>query len=377
MKTPILTAALVCCLSFAVPITSFAQAPKKDEKKAPAPKSATELAYDEYVKVRNAATAKREQANFQALITEGVKFIVAYPATSRTNEVVNFLGGGYPLGIDGKRPELKMQYIAMLKFEVSNQKYKDGITDPVKAAIFALDAAATEFEARMSPREGVPTYREKIDELAQTPGGGRFLADREKSYAHLLMMMSQMPKAEAQLKTLSTHKEKSVADMAKAELAQLGVRKAPLDFTAPGLDGKPVNIASLRGKIVIFFSWSVNNKSSTDALEKLNRYASDNRKKGIELVTLSLDKEEDRAKVQKHVKDIGLKFPVIFDGQQGKGEVASKLLATSSSRLYLISPEGVVQAGNSGGLLAINYGTSSGELGRLDADVGKFLPKKK
>ncbi len=377
MKTPILTAALVCCLSFAVPITSFAQAPKKDEKKAPAPKSASEQAYDQFVKVRNAATAKREQAQFQALITEGINFIIAYPAINRTNEVVNFLGGGYPLGIDGKRPELKMQYIAMLKFEISNQKYKDGITDPVKAAITALDAAATEFEARMSPRDGVPAYRDKIDELAQIPGSGRFLTDREKSYAHLLMMIQQTPRAEAHLKALSTHKEKAVSDMAKAELAQLEVRKAPVDFTAPGIDGKPVSFASLRGKTVIFYTWSAGNKGSTDALEKLNRYASDNRKKGIELVTLSLDKEEDRAKVQKHAKDIGLKFPVIFDGKQGRGEVASKLLAGSPSRLYLINPDGVVQAGNAGGLLAINYGTSAGELGRLDNDIQKFLPKKK
>lgn len=374
MKTPILTAALVCCLSFAVPLTTFAQAPKKDEKKAPAPKSASELAYDNFVKVRNAATAKREQASFQSLITEGINFIVAHPATGRTNEVINYLGGAYPLGIDGKRPELKMQYIAMLKFEVSTQKYKDGITDPVKAAIAALDAAATEFEARMSPRDGVPAFREKIDELAQTPGSGRFLADREKAYAHLLMMIQQTPKAEAQFKALSTHKEKGVSDMAKAELAQLEVRKAPVDLTATGVDGKPVSFASLRGKTVIFYTWSVGNKGSTDTLDKLNRYTLDNRKKGIELVTLSLDKEEDRAKVQKHVKEAGIKFPVIFDGQQAKGPVASKLLATSSGRLYLISPDGVVQAGNAGGLLSNNYGN---ELGRLDNDIQKFLPKKK
>lgn len=374
MKTPILTAALVCCLSFAAPITTFAQAPKKDEKKAPAPKSASELAYDEFVKVRNAATAKREQASFQSLINEGTKFVIAHPATGRTNEVINYLGGAYPLGIDGKRPELKAQYIAMLKLEVSTQKYKDGISDPVRAALAALDAAASEFDARLNTRENLSVFRDKVDELAQLPGGGRFLADREKAYAHLLMMMQQTPKAEAQFKALSTHKEKGVADMAKAELAQLEVRKAPVDLTGPGIDGKPVSFASLRGKTVIFYVWSVGSKSSTDTLEKLNRYTLDNRKKGIELVTLAFDKEEDRAKVQKHVKEFGIKFPVIFDGQQGKGEVASKLLATGSGRLYLISPDGIVQAGNAGGLLSNNYGN---ELGRLDNDIQKFLPKKK
>lgn len=376
MKTPILTAAaLVCCLSFAAPITSFAQAPKKDEKKAPAPKSATELAYDEFVKVRNAATAKREQAQFQALINEGTKFIIAHPASNRTNEVINYLGGAYPLGIDGKRPELKAQYIAMLKLEVSNQKYKDGISDPVRAALAALDASATEFEARLNTREHLPTFRDKIDELAQLPGSGRFLADRERAYTHLLMMTGQNPKAEAQFKALAAHKEKGVSDMAKRDLVEFELRKTPVDFTATGLDGKPVSITSLRGKTVIFYAWSVNNKGSTDTLEKLNRYTLDNRKKGIELVTLSLDKEEDRAKVQKHVKDSGLKFPVIFDGQQGKGPVASKLLATSAPRLYLINPDGVLQAGNAGGLLSINYGNN--ELGRLDFDLQKFLPKKK
>ncbi|MES2694336.1 MAG: hypothetical protein V4773_12745, partial [Verrucomicrobiota bacterium] len=276
MKTRLLAAALVCCLSGA-PIASFAQAPKKDEKKAPAPKSATEQAFDEFQKIRNQPGAKQDQARFQQLITAGTAFVMAHPANYRTNEVVNYLGVGYPMTIDAKKPELRIQYVSLLKLEVSNQKYKDGVTDPVKAALMGLDTAATEFEVRMAngARDSMQTFREKIDEVGGVPGGGRFVADREKAYLHLLMMMNQTPRAEEALKKLVTHKEKGVADMAKAELAMLEVRKVPVDFKATGLDGKPVDLATLRGKAVGLYFWTTGSKSSTDALTKLQQYASD------------------------------------------------------------------------------------------------------
>lgn len=369
MKTRLLTAALIWCL--AVPGLALAQAPKKDDKKAPAPKSASEQAFDAFQKVRNAPGAKQDEARFQALIGAGMTFLTAHPATNRANEVVNYLGVNYPMSIDSKKPELRMQYAALLKLEVANQKYKDGITDPVKAAMAALDAAAAEFELRMAPRgDTVAALREKIDALAETPGGNRFLTDRERAYAHLLMMMNQTARAEEQLKKLTTHKEKGVADMAKQELNILEARKTPFDLKFTGLDGKPVDFAQLRGKAVALYFWSSTNKSSADLLEKLRQFHSTYRKKGFELVTVSLDKQEDSEKLQKFIKENRVNVPVYFDGKQAKNDFAPKLNVTGVPRLLLFSPEGTLQASPMGGLLSTNY---SGNLGAFEAEVKKML----
>ena len=367
MKKRFLTLALACCIS----ATLFAQAPKKDEKKAPAPKSASEQAFDQFQKIRNAPGAKQDQARFVALINAGMTFLTQHPATSRANEVVNFLGVQYPMGIDSKQPALRMQYLSLLKLEVANQKYKDGVTDPVKAAMAALDAAAADFEVRQAQgaRDAMATLREKIDALAETPGGNRFLADRERSYAHLLLMTNQTARAEESLGKLTKHAEKGVADMAKQELNVIEAKKAPFDLKFTALDGKPVDMAQLRGKVVGLYFWSSTNKASTDLLAKVRQLHSDYRKRGFEVVTVSFDKEEDRPKLEKFLKENKMAMPVYFDGKQAKNDFSPKLNVTSVPRLLLFNQEGILQTSVQGGALTTNYTN----LGVLEAEVKRLL----
>lgn len=371
MKTRLLTAlAVLCCATGAL----FAQAPKKDDKKAPAPKSASEAAFDEFQKVRNKPGAKADQARFQEVIAAGAKFLAAHPATGRANEVINFVGVQYPMSIDAKQPALREQYVSLVNLEIANQKYKDGVTDPVRAAFIALEAAVADFDVRRTSggREQVATLREKIDALAEAPGGGRFLTDRERSYVHLLYLMNQLPRAEEQLKKLATHKEKGVADMAKQEMSFLELRRKPIDVKFTALDGKQVDLAALRGKAVGVYFFNSTNKGHTDQLDKLRQFASDFRKKGFELVTVSLDKEEDRPKLEKYVKEVKLAQPVYFDGKQGKGELPTKLNVTSAPRLLLFTPEGTIAATIPPGstLLSTDYRNM---LGAFEAEVKKGL----
>lgn len=356
-----------------MPCASFAQAPKKDEKKAPAPKSASEVAFDEFQKVRNASNAKLDQARFQALINAGITFLTQHPTSSRASEVVNYLGLSYPLSIDSKQPAIRTSYISFLKLEVTNQKYKDGVTDPVKAALAALEAAAADFEVRQASgaRETMAALREKIDALAETPGGNRFLAERERSYAHLLTLTKQTARAEEQLKKLSKHSDKGVADMARQELNLIDLQKAPFDLKFTALDGKPVDFAQLRGKVVALYFWSSTNANSTKAFEGLKQIASDYRKKGFEVVTVSFDKEEDREKLQKYIKDNRISWPVYFDGKQAKAEFAAKLNATSVPRLFLFDKNGMLQTTMQGTRLTADLPAN-----QLEANVKRLVAAK-
>lgn len=368
MKKRVLIAGLICCLS--LPAALFGQAPKKDEKKKSPPRPASEVAFDAFQRVRSKQGAKPDAARFAELTTAGITYLSAHPAVNRANEIVNFLGVGYPMSIDGKQPELRMQYISVVKLEAANLKYKDGITDAVKAAALALDAAAAEFELRLAPKgDTLAALREKIDELAELPAATRFLADRERAYANLLVMMNQVPRAEEQLKKLAAHKDRGVSDMAKAELNVINARKAPIDLKFTGLDGKPVDMAGLRGKAVGLYFFQSTNKGSTDLLDKLRQFHSDYRRRGFELVTVSYDREEDRAKLEKYLKDNRVTVPVHFDGKGAKG-FGAKYNVTGVPRLLLFNKEGMLQAAPMGGNLSINY---SGALGQFEADVKKAL----
>src|SRR5687767_1415476 len=92
MKTRLLVTALVCC--FAISGTALAQAPKKDakkdEKKAPAPKTPADLAVDDFNKVRGEPGAK-DQARFQKVINSGIAYLTQHPTHGSVPGAVNNL----------------------------------------------------------------------------------------------------------------------------------------------------------------------------------------------------------------------------------------------------------------------------------------------
>lgn len=355
MKTRLLTAAaLVCCLSFGG--AAFAQAPKKDEKKAPAPKSAADLAFDAFQKGRGDPSSKQPNG-FSKVIGPGIAYLVAHPTHGQVNRVVNELGL-FANTIDPKAAELRTSFLSSLKLEITNQKYKEGISDAARAAILALDAAVADSELRMGfNRDAMVNLREKIDALAELPAGSRFLRDREQSYAHVLMAYNQAPRAEEQLRKLSKHTDKGIVDMARQELVIIDAKKAPYDLKFTALDGKEVDFAQLRGsgKVVALYFWSSTNGNSTREFEGLKRLYSEYRKRGLEIVTVSYDKEQDREKLTKFVKENKVAWPVHFDGKQGKDQFAPKLNVTGVPRLLLFDKAGMLQTTIVNNMMTSNF----------------------
>jgi alkyl hydroperoxide reductase subunit AhpC len=345
MKSRLLTVALMCSLGLCS--VALAQAPKSadkgGEKKAPAPKTPADLSFDAFNKIRTEAGGKMDQARFQRLIAAGIEYLTTHPTHGRVNEAIRDLGF-FGLNIDSKQAALRTSYSSNLKLEVTNQKYKEGVTDPAKAVLMALDAAAADYDARIAySGENLNTLREKIDALAETPGGTRFLAERERSYAQIAIVNGAAPRAEAQLKKLLTHKEKAIATMAQEEMNIIEARKVPNTMKLTTLDGKEVDLAQLRGKVVGIYFWNSTHKGSVDRFEALKQLSSNYKKRGFEMVTVSYDKEEDRAKLEKAVKDTRISWPVHFDGKGAKGEFGTKLNATTAPRFYILDQKGILQ----------------------------------
>jgi peroxiredoxin len=132
--------------------------------------------------------------------------------------------------------------------------------------------------------------------------------------------------------------------MAKQELNTIEVKKAPYALKFTALDGKEVDFAQLRGKVVGLYFWSSTNGNSTKEFEGLKQLHSDYKKRGFEVVTVSYDKEEDREKLQKYIKENRITWPVYFDGKQAKNEFSPKLNVTSVPRLLLFDKNGILQS---------------------------------
>ncbi|WP_414664074.1 TlpA disulfide reductase family protein [Horticoccus sp. 23ND18S-11] len=372
MKHRLLTLALIGSLGLSHLV--LAQAPAKSgdkggDKKAPAPKTPADLAFDEFNKMRSGA-GKMDQARFQAVINAGTSFLTQYSTHGRVNDVVRDLAF-WGSNIDQKQAALRTSFASLLSLEVTNLRFKEGLSDPAKAAIAALDATVADFNMRETPNaENLAALREKLDALGQTPGAGRFLTERERSYAHLVMA-SQAGRAEAHLKTMLTNPDKSVAAMAREELNIVEVRKEPYALTFTGLDGKPVDFAQLRGKVVALYFWSSTNGNSTRNFERLKMVGADYRKRGLEMVTVSFDKAEDKEKLEKYIKENRITWPVHFDGKGAANDFARKLNANSVPRLYVFDQKGILQMSFQGS--PVKSYTSNLPVDQLEPTVKRLL----
>lgn len=363
MKTRLFAAILMSGFAAAL----FAQAPKPAPAKSPA-----SLALDEFNKARSEPGAKN-QARFQKVINAGLAYLTQYPTDGNVSGAINNLAF-YAGSIDKKEAAQRTAYVSLLKLEVMNQKYKDGVSDNAKAVLAATEAAIADFDARESITAGtLGTLREKTEELASTPGGNRFLAERERSYLHLVAINAPA-RAEEQAKKLLEHKEKAVKDMAREELNILEVKKQPYDLKLTSVDGKPIDFSQLRGKVVAFYFWSAANKGSTDRLDQVRQIYSDYKKKGFELVTVSYDKEEDRAKLMKYMKDNKVTFPVYFDGKGTKNDFGPKLNVWSVPRLMVFDQKGILFTTVSGS--PVGRLTPNLEVNQLEGVTKALLAKK-
>jgi peroxiredoxin len=149
-----------------------------------------------------------------------------------------------------------------------------------------------------------------------------------------------------------------VAAMAREELNIVDAKKDPYALKFTGLDGKEVDFAQLRGKVVAVYFWSSTNANSTKNIEGLKQVYGAYRKRGLEVVSVSFDKEEDRVKLTKYVKDNRITWPVYFDGKGAKNDFAPKLNVTSVPRLLVFDQKGILQTSMQGT-----------PIGRLQADL--------
>jgi peroxiredoxin len=374
MKLRLLALALLG--SLALGAVALAQAPKSGDKggdkKAPAPKTPGDLAFDEFTKARTGGPgAKMDQARFQKVIASGMSYLTEFPTHNKVNEVIRDLAF-FGSNIDRKLTAQRIAFASLLKVDVTNYRYKDGLSEPAKAVIAALDAAVADFDVRESYNgDNLTNVREKIDALAQTPGANRFVLERERSYTHILMFGSNVARAEAHLKKLLEHPDKPIAAMAREELNILEAKKEPSTLKFQALDGKEVDFAQLRGKVVALYFWSTANGASTKNFDQLKQIYSDYRKKNFEVVTVSFDKPEDREKLDKFIKENRIAWPVYFDGKGAKGDFSAKLNATSVPRLYVFDQKGILQTNPQGAPVAML--TPNLPLNQLEGLLKKLL----
>lgn len=135
----------------------------------------------------------------------------------------------------------------------------------------------------------------------------------------------------------------------KSIAATAGLKDKPLDLKFTAVDGREVDLAKMRGKVVLIDFWAVwcgpcvaEMPNVLKAYEKLHP-------KGFEIIGISLD--QDKAKLEAFVKDNGMAWPQYFDGKGWKNDISSKFGINSIPAMWLVDKKGMVVSTNARGNL--------------------------
>jgi cytochrome oxidase Cu insertion factor (SCO1/SenC/PrrC family) len=320
---------------------SLSAQPPAGAPKGGAPKAPPDPAVEEFVKTRDEAATKPDDARFKKLIATGIAFLQQNPTHSRATAVVNTLAEFGGPGADPKLAAFRGNFLGLLKFAIIDERDKDGLSPEARTAMAALEAATQDAETRIAvSKDNIDTLREKIDRLTPMPGAGRFLIDRERSYVEILMRGVNPTVGERHLKKLIAHPDKGVATWAQTDLNIVEVRKAPYALKFTALDGKECDVGTMRGKAVALVFFTTANEASVKSLVALKDVQS-RLKRELQVVAVSFDKAEDRAKLEAVVKDNKLAWPVHFDGKEAKNDWAPKLNVTRAPAIALFDQKGL------------------------------------
>ena len=159
------------------------------------------------------------------------------------------------------------------------------------------------------------------------------------------------PQGAALLEKYAASADSKQAEAAQAIIArrqaisELRMKPVELAFTAS--NGKDVDLALMRGKVVLVEFWAATSAPSLAELQNVLAAYQELHPKGLEVVGISLD--EDKDKMQEAVKKLGLPWPQSFEGTGMKNKIASKYGIEVLPASWLIDKKGMLRERGIGG----------------------------
>jgi thiol-disulfide isomerase/thioredoxin len=207
---------------------------------------------------------------------------------------------------------------------------------------------ADRFKARFQVVEKKLTSTKWEDRQALT--GGLEPAGRE--------LVKEFPKQDAAYRYLMEAANRSDAkkalELVKEVLAAnppAGVRKdaerlqrhleavgKPLTIKFTAVDGRAVNTADLKSKVVLVDFWATWCGACVADIPSIKATYDKFHEKGFEIVGISLD--EDQAKLDRFVADKGMKWPQHFDGKKWENRFALEFSIESAPTMWLVDKQG-------------------------------------
>ncbi|MBP7949227.1 MAG: redoxin domain-containing protein [Verrucomicrobiales bacterium] len=166
--------------------------------------------------------------------------------------------------------------------------------------------------------------------------------------------------AEAHKKAFPDYRRNGALDgRIKRMETQKALKEKPLELSFTAVDGTEVDLAKLRGKVVLIDFWATWCGPCMAEVPNVVKTYEKLHEKGFEIVGISLDNEEDKEKLLSTTKEKKMTWVQHFDGKGWKNELAQKYGINSIPAMWLVNKKGMV----------VNFNARGG----LEANVEKLL----
>jgi thiol-disulfide isomerase/thioredoxin len=132
----------------------------------------------------------------------------------------------------------------------------------------------------------------------------------------------------------------AVAAMAKAEVTMRDLMKKPIELQFTATDGTKVDLAKLRGKVVLVDFWATWCAPCMEEVPDVVKAYKEYHGQGLEIVGISLD--QDKTLVDAVTKADGMAWPQYFDGKMWDNEISSRYGITQIPTMWLVDKKGMV-----------------------------------
>ena len=144
--------------------------------------------------------------------------------------------------------------------------------------------------------------------------------------------------AKAYLKQVIANTEGRLAEAAKGKLKNMEALGQPVKMSFVAVDGRKIDLAKLKGKVVIIDFWATWCGPCVAELPNVKKTYTKFHKRGFEIVGISLDSNKD--KLTNFVEDNEMSWAQHFDGKGWKNKYAVEFGIQGIPAMWLIDKKG-------------------------------------